>query len=123
MDLLLSNALEFQVLDSKTKRWVVVMGVCCFTVVHFALRWALFVDELTFLTISAVAWGCLVPLLAHFGLIILMWSDIPLVQFVETMCVSAVLIKLTVPELSPVLAHLRLVVDSEVLDIPEHLLS
>ena len=82
--------------------------------------YVLVVDELALLTISAEPWRLLMPLLAHFGLIVLveaLWRWLE-VQLVVAVSVGAILVELARPAFHKVSAQLSLVIELEVLNIP-----
>ena len=80
-------------------------------------------DELALIAVGADARGGLVPLLAHFGLVILVDVPRPLIKLVVAMGIGALLAKLAVAEIYPVLAKFGLIVDFKVGNVSHHFLT
>jgi hypothetical protein len=80
----------------------------------------LVVDKLALLSVGTLARRRLMPLFAHFRLVILVRVLLPPVKLVIAMGVSAIFIELAIAELCKVFAKFGLVVESEVFDATEH---
>ena len=78
-------------------------------------------DKLTLVTIWTPSWRLLMPLLAHFGFVILMWLLRLLAKFMKSVGVSTLVFELALSGLHEVSTKFRLVVEAEVLDISDHL--
>ena len=85
----------------------------------------LFVNELALVSIGALSRSLLVPLLAHLGFVVLveaLWRWLE-VEFAVSMRVGAILIELARPALHEVPAQLSLVIQLEVLNVSQLLLT
>jgi hypothetical protein len=79
----------------------------------------LLVDKLALVSVGALPWSLLVPLLAHFCLIVLveaLWRWLE-VQLVVAVSVGAILVELARPAFHEVPAQLCLVIQLEVLNV------
>lgn len=89
------------------------------------LIYVLVVDELAFVAISAESWRLLMPLLAHFGLVVFVEAlrrrlhD----ELAVAVSVGAVIIEFAIARIHEISAQLCLVIELEVLDVAQHLLS
>lgn len=86
------------------------------------LHAVLLVDELALVTVSTFSRGVNVPLLAHFGLVVLVEVALFDDQLHVAMSVGALSLELAAARLHEVLAQLRLVVDAKVFNILDHFL-
>ena len=80
------------------------------------------VQELTLVSVVASTWRCLVPLFASLSFVVLV-GYLSGDEFVCSVSISTVLVKLTASELHPVSAHLCLVVHPEVFNVSQHFLA
>mmetsp|Transcript_14516 Transcript_14516/g.24779 ORF Transcript_14516/g.24779 Transcript_14516/m.24779 type:complete len:296 (-) Transcript_14516:212-1099(-) len=78
------------------------------------------VNKLALFAVAALAGGGDVPLLAHFGLVVLVEAAGLAVELGVSVGVGTVLGELALARLHPVSAHLCFVVDPEVLYVPDH---
>ena len=89
------------------------------------LIYVLIMDELALLAISAESRRLLMPLLAHLGLVVLveaLWRRLH-DELAVAVSVGAVFIEFASARIHEISAQLRLVIELEVLDVPQHLLS
>jgi hypothetical protein len=89
----------------------------------YAAGFKLVVDKLALVAIVAFSWSKLVPLFAHFSLVVFVQGGLLSFQFLEAVRVGAFVSKFTLTCLKPVLAQFSFIVNSEVLDIPDHFRS
>ena len=89
------------------------------------LTYILLVDKLALITVGTLPWRLFMPLLAHLGLVVLveaLWRWLNN-KFVVTVSISAIVIELAETSLHEVPAQLCLVIQFEVLNVSQHLLS
>lgn len=81
------------------------------------------VDELALITVRALFWSLFMPFLAQFRFVVSIASSWLLLQLMVSVGVWALLFELAFSSVHPVLAHFGFVVDPEVLDVLQHVLT